>query len=518
MSQTSYDVVPYANDAHPQTHISHLFTIGRLFNLTPPDFRKSRVLDLGCASGSNIMPMAAEYPDAQFVGIDLSEAQIRRGQDLIGRAGLKNIVLRAQSIADFGASAEPFDYIICHGVFSWIPPDIRASLLKLVRQNLSPHGLAVMSYNTMPGWGAVRSLRDIMLYHTAAFATPAEKVSQARALLQFILDSQGDFNIPYRTFLAQEIDLLKAANPNYFFHEYLEEHNQPFYLHEVVEMAAQEQLAYVGDTDMPSMFLGNYAPHVGKLLAGTNDPVRIEQYLDFVTNRRFRSSVLTIAGTPINRTIDAARIEEFWLQSLLQPEAAVADGGLASDVVVRFNAVSGLTYAAQGAPTVALLSTLSRFGRPATVAEIVVEARERHHLPQSEAELQRILCETALHLFLARGVVLRGDLGRYVDTISERPVALPLARAQAVDSDRVTNALHRSVIFDPLGRFILRAVDGTRDRAALTELLMTAVASGQLKLEHNGNAITDVAAIERSAAGAVDHFLSAFRVNALLSA
>src|SRR5690348_4089582 len=130
MSETSYDVVPYANDAHPQTHIAHLFTIGRLFNLTPPDFRKARVLDLGCASGSNIIPMAAEYADAQFVGIDLSDAQIRRGQDLIGRAGLKNIVLKAQSIADFGTSGEPFDYIMCHGVFSWIPPDIRTSLLK----------------------------------------------------------------------------------------------------------------------------------------------------------------------------------------------------------------------------------------------------------------------------------------------------------------------------------------------------------------------------------------------------
>jgi hypothetical protein len=152
------------------------------------------------------------------------------------------------------------------------------------------------------------------------------------------------------------------------------------------------------------------------------------------------------------------------------------------------------------------------------VTEIVAEARERYRLPQSEAELRRSLCETALHLFLARGLELRSDPARYVDTLSERPMALALARAQAVDSDRVTNAFHRSVIFDPLGRFILRAVDGTRDRAALTAYLMTAVASGQLKLEHHGNAITDAAAIERNAAAAVDHFLSAFRANALLSA
>jgi hypothetical protein len=139
-------------------------------------------------------------------------------------------------------------------------------------------------------------------------------------------------------------------------------------------------------------------------------------------------------------------------------------------------------------------------------------------LPQSESELGPSLCEVALSLFLVRGVTLRSDPGRYVDNISERPVALPLARVQAVDSERVTNAFHRSLLFDPLGRFILSAVDGTRDRAALIELVMTAIANGQFKLEQKGNAVTDVTTIERNAAAAVDHFLSAFRVNALLSA
>jgi len=517
MSETSYDAVPYGNETHPRTHISHLFTIGRLFNLTPPDFRKGRVLELGCASGSNIIPMAADYPDAQFVGVDLSEAQIRRGQELIGRAGLKNIDLRAQSIADFG-SAEPFDYIICHGVLSWIPPEVRTALLKLMRQNLSSDGLAVVSYNAMPGWGAVRSLRDIMLYHTAGFPTPAEKMAQARALLQFILDSQGDSSSPYRNFLEQELNLLKGANSNYFFHDHLEEHNQPFYLHEVVAMAAREGLAYVADTDVPSMFLGNYKPNVGQLLAGTNDPVRIEQYLDFVTNRRFRSSVLMRAGTPINRSIASARIEELWLQSLLKPENAVADGELAPDIVVRFSTETGLPHTARGALSVALLSMLSRFGRPATVAEIVVAARERYRLPQSEPELRQNLCEIALRLFLMRIVVLRSDPARYVDTISERPVGLPLARVQAVDSDRVTNAFHQSVAIDPTGRIILQAMDGTRDRAALAELIAKAITSGRLTLLHNGNAVTDVAAIEQNAATTVDTLLSGFRVNALLSA
>src|SRR6202012_3867518 len=101
---------------------------------------------------------------------------------------------------------------------------------------------------------------------------------------------------------------IKCIDANYFFHDHPEDHTQPFYLHEFAGMAAREGLAYIGDTDMPSMYLGNYAANVAKSLAGAEDPVRIEQYLDFVTNRRFRSSILALGGAPVIRNIGAGRM------------------------------------------------------------------------------------------------------------------------------------------------------------------------------------------------------------------
>ena len=518
MSQTSYDLVPYTNAAYPQTHISHLFTVGRLLNLSPPQLRKSRVLELGCGTGSNIVPMAAEYPEAEFLGIDLSDTQIRRGQDLIARTDLKNVVLRAQSIVDFPESAGQFDYIICHGVLSWIAPEVRAALLKVIRRHLSPDGLAVVSYNTLPGWAAIRSLREIMLYHTTIFASPGDKVAQARALLQFILDSQGNASNPYRAVVEQELNFLKAVQPNYFFHDHLEEHNQPFYLHEFAAMVAQEGLAYIGDTDIPSMFLGNYTPEVAKLLGGADDPVRIEQYLDFVNNRRFRSSVLTIAGKPIIRSIDAGRVEEFWLVTLIEPEHQLADGELDPNLDLRFKAPSGLGFTVRGAAGAALLATLAaRRGQPMSVREVVAEAKQRYRLPQAEPELARVLSETALRLFLAGGLMLRADPGRHVATLSERPVALPVARAQAVDSDHVTNGFHQSVPVDTIRRIVLQALDGSRTKASLVDLLMTAIARGQLKIEQSGKPITDPAEIERAVSTQLDALLAAFSSSALLA-
>ena len=192
MAQNAYDSVPYDVAAYRQTHIGHLYTIGRLLGMEPPDFRRARVLELGCAAGGNILPMSDQYRAADFTGIDLSPVQIRQGKELIAALGLSNIALRAESIVDFPASAGKFDYIICHGTYSWVPPEVRPKILELTQRHLSPNGLAVISYNTLPGWAAVRGLRDIMNYHVAPLNTPEEKIAQARALLQLILDSQRD--------------------------------------------------------------------------------------------------------------------------------------------------------------------------------------------------------------------------------------------------------------------------------------------------------------------------------------
>lgn len=518
MAQTSYDLVPYTSHSYPQTHISHLYTIGRLLNLTPPPTRKSRVLEVGCALGGNIIPMAEEYPEAQFLGIDLSETQIRRGQDFATQLGLRNITLRAQSFLDFPETEGAFDYIICHGVLSWVAPEARLRLFKLVRRHLAPNGLAVVSYNTLPGWSAIHSLRNIMLYHTANFSSPADKIAQAQALLQFILDAQGEANNPYRTLVEQELAFLKSTEANYFFHDHLEEHNQPFYLHEFAATAAREGLAYVGDTDMPSMYLGNYKENVAKSLAGADDPIRVEQYLDFVNNRRFRSSILALGGTQVMRNIDAGRIEEFRLLSLLQPERAVADGVLPHPIELSFKASTGTSFTAREPVGAGLFLTLARHrGWPMSVNEVVAEAAERYRLNRPEAELRRYLCDAALRIFLMRGLHLRSEPSRHAAALSQWPAALRVARAQAAWSSHVTNAFHDDVALDPITRLMLPALDGSRDRDALVALLIQAVTNGQMKIDEAGKPVTEPAAIARYAGQAVDGMLNFVLAAALLA-
>src|SRR5580700_4339267 len=126
----SYDALPYASDPFPFTHPAHLGAIARLFALEAAPPAQARILELGCASGGNVIPIAARHPDATVVGVDLSAAQVAAGHARIGDLGLTNIELRCQSFTDFAnGSAAPFDYIICHGVYSWVPAPLREQIL-----------------------------------------------------------------------------------------------------------------------------------------------------------------------------------------------------------------------------------------------------------------------------------------------------------------------------------------------------------------------------------------------------
>src|SRR5262245_28858455 len=118
---TAYDDVPYPSLPSRRTHPAHLAAIGRLRGLAPPPVRRCRVLELGCAAGGNLLPMAADLPDSTFVGVDVSARQVEAGQRALGQLGLTNIELRRLNLLEAGDELGTFDYILCHGVYSWVP-------------------------------------------------------------------------------------------------------------------------------------------------------------------------------------------------------------------------------------------------------------------------------------------------------------------------------------------------------------------------------------------------------------
>src|SRR5262245_19330419 len=145
----SYDEVPYHSYPFPETHPERMATIAHLFGLKAPDVANCRVLELGCASGGNILPMAERLSNSKFVGIDLSKRQVEAGKHAISQLGLANIELRYGSIMEVDDSWGQFDYVICHGVFAWVPTAVQDKILEVCRRNLTPDGVAYVSYNTL---------------------------------------------------------------------------------------------------------------------------------------------------------------------------------------------------------------------------------------------------------------------------------------------------------------------------------------------------------------------------------
>jgi SAM-dependent methyltransferase len=319
---TTYDELPYINKAFPQTHPDRLATLGRLFGLTPPDLETCRVLELGCASGDNLVPMALGLPNARFVGIDLSGHQIEQGQRQVSALGLSNIELRQFDIANIDASWGKFDYIISHGIYSWIPAPVRERLLAICRDNLAPNGIAYVSYNTLPGWHMRGMIRDMMIYHTAGFAGAEAKVKQARGLLEFLARS-APANTPYGMMVRQEADSIKNAADAYLFHDHLEENNQAFYFHEFTDAAKRHGLVYLAEADLNDMLVSNFPPEVAQTLQRVaTDIVRMEQYMDFVRNRMFRQTLLVHEDAPIRRDVGGRVVKGFFLSSAARPESA----------------------------------------------------------------------------------------------------------------------------------------------------------------------------------------------------
>ena len=226
LTAQSYDEIPYDSVPICETHPGNLAVLGALFGLNPARPEACRVLELGCASGGNLIPMAYRLPGAEFLGIDLSAGQVAGGQALVEALGLRNIRLEQGDVLDLGDIGQ-FDYVIAHGLYSWVPAAVRERLLELCGQALTPDGIAYVSYNTLPGWRQRSALRDMLLQFTRDATTPRTRLARAREALEQLeaAFAEQDGVVPAQ--LHADVVKLRSRHPSYLYHEYLTAENTP---------------------------------------------------------------------------------------------------------------------------------------------------------------------------------------------------------------------------------------------------------------------------------------------------
>lgn len=290
----AYDKRIYTSNAFPFSSPGHLRAAAHLWGLESVPLENARVLELGCAGGGNLLPFAVAYPNAHVVGIDLSSVQVEQGQRVVQALGLKNLHLHAMSLTDITPEFGEFDYIISHGVFSWVPPEVREAMMRILRENLSPNGVGYISYNTYPGWKAGDIVRDAMLLHSHSIESEEDRLSAAKAMLNLLSEGIAPSN-PLAPSLRAAVAQLRRHSDHYVAHEYLETFNNPCYLLEFVDMADQHGVTHVGEADPHLEMSVTYGQNVQlnhSLVALGHSRVMRQQYLDFSAGRNFRKSLI----------------------------------------------------------------------------------------------------------------------------------------------------------------------------------------------------------------------------------
>jgi methyltransferase-like protein/2-polyprenyl-3-methyl-5-hydroxy-6-metoxy-1,4-benzoquinol methylase len=524
--RTSYDELPYPSLPYPYTHPDHLAVVATLLGLSPARPDRCRVLELGCAGGGNLIPMAYTYPESTFLGIDLSVEQIREGEELRAALGLGNVELRAMSILDVEDRFGMFDFIICHGVYSWVPEAVQDRILEVCRRHLAPEGIGFVSYNTFPGWHMRGMIRAMMGLHDRRFrhGPPAERVTQARALLAFLAEAVPQANTPYSLLLREHLELLSACTDPYLFHEHLEECNEPIYFMEFCERLAAKGLRYLGESEFRVMVPGTSFPREvqDRLLALAPSFLEMEQYMDFLRNRMFRQTLICHARLRPNYEVRADRLATLHVASPLRPSAPTPD--LESDSAAEFANDSGMSLSTPLPIVKAALTCLGEiWPRCEPFHDLAALARSRLAGPRPDdpAGDAQALGKALLTAYASadrRLVELWLQPPAFAAEAGARPLASRLARVQAASAHQVTNLRHERVNLSPLDLRLLRLLDGTRDRAELPGALLEGFQPGEVSISQGGQPVTEAAQLREILGDFIDQCLPRLARAALLLA
>jgi methyltransferase-like protein len=516
-SNPTYDEVPYESHPFQQTHPSRLFTVATLFGLRPTPVTRCRVLELGCAAGGNLIPMADLLPDSEFVGVDLSARQIAHGQEYVRQLGLRNLVLKHASIVDIDAAYGQFDYIIAHGVFSWVPEHVREKILRICGTMLTANGVAYISYNTYPGWHMREMIRDMMRYHASRFNTPQLRTQQSRALLDFLANNTKQDG-PYSVLLKQEVETLRHQADHYLYHEHLEEVNDPLYFHQFIDQARRHNLAYLGEARIGSMVTGNFGPDIEKTLKMlATDQIQVEQYMDFLRNRMFRETLLCSGRLVPNWSVQPETLRGLHVSSGARP--LLPEGTTTLDIHSENNQMYVTPSNFQigtNRPLLKAAMHLMQKIHPATIPFDTLRKQAREIVggydtlnARQQSEDTQLLALGLLNCYLTSDMIdLHGIPIPQSPPVSDRPVASHWARITAKENGNFTNRRHEVMRLNPLDRQLIPLLDGTHDHGFLVDSLTKDALADIIKVQRDGNPLTDPAEIRRALADSLPHALA----------
>jgi SAM-dependent methyltransferase len=445
-----------------------------MFGLSYAPPKTARVLELGCASGVNLLGMAHFMPDAKFVGVDLSIVQVHEAQRRAKAIGADNVTYHHMGIDEISQDAGEFDYIIAHGVYSWVSSDIQKAILGVCRDHLSQEGIAFVSYNVLPGWRMKQAARDVFMALTPPNIPAAQRWEYGINWIKEMLEnSKGEEKKPllHQTIAHELENILVKKDLRYLAHEYLEVHNEPLLFREFLSQMSEAELAYLGDAEPGSMVRHLSHPSLQEFFkkhppAGL---VEAEQAIDIMTGRTFRQSLMVKGSrkAQMNRALTPEFFKNLHIQSRM---AKTTDK---EGKVKYLHQRHGPLNAQPPYGTAALDLLIEHAGMSApykTLFEKFAEATNG---------TEPIFAEMLFSLLGISGIEIYAD--PYLPKLPKGTTPLALLD---IESGRnvTTNAIGEAVGLDPLQALILPLLKGDWDREEAVTKLASMHSKGQFSV------------------------------------
>lgn len=411
-----YQAKGYPPMSHPSSDPAVSAVAARIAGLASPVPSRSSILEIGCASGHNLLPLAERWPGSRFLGVDIANDAVETANRRAKDAGISNARFIAGDLRQLVFPGETFDYIIAHGVFSWVDDEVKEALLDFCARHLSPSGIAVISFNLMSGWEnrlpVVETVRRIMSEHDVGL------IRGLQILREVVPDEE----------VRGIVDDMLAKGEDILGFDDFAPVNDPWPLDQFAAACVNRGLRWLGDSDPAE----NIPSSLGEedrasLLPLVGDPLLMLMTADALAGSAFRSGVLCRHDAPVESRISAAMV---------------------LDLNVRLPEEAPLSPAE---PLAGFVETLKRFGSSCVPVREVIGAMENPNVPA----IARAIFEA----------ITRGELKARIEPteIDGHPTVFRLSRLNSLcvrEDLPLVDAWHMPCLFSENPRRLLAAIDG----------------------------------------------------------